>query len=401
MSSDRFSPLVDRLHNTAAGGWAVHSRAAEAIRSGEEGVITLSIGDPDFATPEPIVDSAVAALRSGDTHYAKINGRLELREAVASDVARRVGLPLGPDNVVVTAGTQNALVASSLCIAGGGDEIIALEPMYLTYQSTLTVGGAELVTVAQLGPGFRPDFAAIAAAITPRTKAIVITNPNNPTGVAMTGAELADLGSLAIEHDLWVISDEVYAEIVFSADGPARPAPSILSVPGMAERAVVVSGLSKSHAMTGWRVGWAVGPADLMNHVHALQVNITYGVPGFVQQAAFDALTSFRSTAEEMRQTYERRRDLAAGILSDVSELTVLVPDAGMYLMVDVSGVADSSLQFCSDLFDEKRVALLDATAFGESARGWVRLSFTTSDADLAEGCRRIAEFVREGSARQ
>lgn len=394
MSSERFSPLVERLHGKAARGWEVHSRATEAIRAGEEGVVVLSIGDPDFATPEPIVDSAVAALRSGDTHYAKINGRLELREAIASDLTQRLGPPFGPDNVVVTAGTQNALFSTLLCIAGPGDEVIALEPMYLTYESTVTAGGADLVRVAQPGPGFRPDFAAIEAAITPRTKAILITNPNNPTGVVMTEAELAELASLAIAHDLWVISDEVYAELVF-AHGGTR-APSILSVPRMTDRAVVVSGLSKSHAMTGWRVGWAVGPEDLMRHVHALQVNINYGVSGFVQQAALDALTRFRSTADDMRSTYQRRRDLAAEILSDVDALTVLVPEAGMYLMVDVSEVADTAMQFCSDLFDAKRVSVLDASAFGESASGWVRLSFTTSDEDLAEGCRSIAAFVRE-----
>ncbi len=396
MASERFSPLVERLHNKAARGWEVHSRAAEALRSGEEGVILLSIGDPDFATPEPIVDSAVAALRAGDTHYTKINGRIELREAVAVDVGHRTGVELGPENVVVTAGTQNALFSSSRCIAGPGDEVIGLEPMYLTYESTLTAGGASLVRVAQPAPEFRPDFDAIEAAITPRTRAIVITNPNNPTGVVMTDAELDHLALLAIDHDLWVISDEVYAEIVFGSGDDGNSARSILSVPGMAERTVVVSGLSKSHAMTGWRVGWAVGPADLIEHVHALQVTINYGVPGFVQQAAFDALTFCRSTAEDMRLTYQRRRDLAASILDEVEELTVLAPQAGMYLMVDVSGVADSALQFCSELFDAKRVSLLDASAFGESARGWVRVSFTTGDDDLAEGCRRIAAFVRE-----
>ena len=209
-SPPRFSPLVQRLHNDGLSGWDVHERAQAAEEAGEEGVIILSVGDPDFPTPEPIVDSAVAALRSGDTHYTPMNGRADLRAAIAADTTARTGLVLDADNVVVAAGTQNAMFAASLCIAGEGDEVIALEPMYLTYESTLTIAGAELVRVAQPPPGFRPDLSAIEAAITPATRAIVIANPNNPTGVVMSIDELEGIAALAIEHDLWVISDEVY-----------------------------------------------------------------------------------------------------------------------------------------------------------------------------------------------
>ena len=391
-SQPRFSPLVHRLHNDGLSGWDVHTRAEEAVEAGEVGVIILSVGDPDFSTPEQIVESAVAALRGGDTHYTPMNGRADLRAAIAADTQQRTGLDLDADNVVVAAGTQNAMFAASLCIAGEGDEVIALEPMYLTYESTFTIAGAELVRVAQPAPGFRPDIAAIESAITPSTRAIVITNPNNPTGVVMTRDELASIAGFAIRHDLWVISDEVYGDVLFGESGAVR---SIASLPGMAERTVICGSLSKSHAMTGWRVGWAVGPREMMDHIHAMQVVVNYGIPGFIQQAALDALVQFKDTADAMRETYLQRRDLAVNALAAAPELAVLVPDAGMYLLVDVSAVAQSSADFCTALFDEQRVALLDAKAFGESADGWVRLSFTASTADIREGCRRIVEFVR------
>ena len=390
--SPRFSPLVHRLHNDGLSGWEVHTRAEAAVAAGEEGVIILSVGDPDFSTPEPIVDSAVTALRGGDTHYTPMNGRADLRAAIAADTKQRTGLDVSADNVVVAAGTQNAMFAASLCVAGEGDEVMALEPMYLTYESTLTVAGAELVRVAQPSPGFCPDIAAIEAAITPSTRAIVITNPNNPTGVVMTSNELAAIAELAIRHDLWVISDEVYCDVVFGEGGSIG---SIASLPGMADRTVICGSLSKSHAMTGWRVGWAVGPKELMDHIHAMQVIVNYGIPGFVQQAATDALVQFKDAAVEMRDTYLYRRDLAVSEFAASPELSVLVPDAGMYLLLDVSAVAPSSAEFCTALFDEQRVSLLDAKAFGASADGWVRLSFTASTEDIREGCRRIVEFVR------
>lgn len=383
-----FSPLVEALHNEGSRGWEVHD-LAEAARDRGEDVIILSIGDPDFPTPEPIVDSAVAALRAGDTHYSAMSGRKELRSAIAEHTSARTGLSYDLENVVVTAGTQNALFAASMCLLGHGDEVIALEPMYLTYTSTLTVGGAALQLVGQSAPRFRPDVDKISEAINDRTRAIALTNPNNPTGVLFTTEELEAIAELAKKHDLWVISDEVYCEVVFGEQFQ-----SIASLPGMSERTVIVGSLSKSHAMTGWRAGWAVGPQPLIEHIEALQVVVNYGLPGFVQQGALDALVKYHDTARHMRDVYQRRRDLSASILSTVDQLDVLVPDAGMYLLVDVRRVASSSAAFCRELFDAQRVAVLDATAFGASADGWVRLSFTVSDEALSEGCRRIVEHV-------
>ncbi len=387
--TSRFSPLVDRIASDGADGWAVHSMAMAAQERGED-VIVLSVGDPDFPTPEPIIDAAVGALRAGDTHYASIQGRAPLRDAVAADMAARTGGDFTADNVIITSGTQGALVEASLCLLGPGDEVVALEPMYLTYEATLCIGGATLISVAQpASNGFRPDIEAIAAAITPATKAIAITSPNNPTGVILRHDELEAIAALARAHDLWVISDEVYGDLIF--DGEHIP---MASLPGMAERTVTVTSLSKSHAMTGWRVGWAIGPADLVSHMETLQLNINYGISGFVQSAALEAMVSYRSASNDMRDAYRRRRDIAAAVLAESSAIDVLVPEAGMYVMINVERVAESGRAFAEQLYADKRVSVIDANAFGPAAAGWVRVSFTIGDEQLAEGCRRIIDFV-------
>ncbi len=386
----RYSTLIDRIYNDGNDGWAVHFDAWQAIAGGEEGVIVLSVGDPDFSTPEPIVEKAVEALRGGDTHYTEIAGRTTLRSAIAADMHARTGLQLDHHNVLVCGGTQNALMAASLCILDAGDEVIGLDPMYLTYEATLRLAGANLVRVPQTAEnGFRPDVGATRAAVTDRTRAIALTTPNNPTGVVLTEAELLEIGDLAIERDLWVMVDEVYSDLVFEGVHV-----SLASLPNMAERTITVSSFSKSHAMTGWRVGWAVAPVELVEHFAALQINVQYGLPGFLQAGALAAITDHRSASEPMRQIYLRRRDLAAAVLSQAPKLNVLVPEAGMYLLIDVRNVAESSARFARELFDAKRVSVVDAGAFGEPAAGWIRVSFTIDDEKLAEGCQRIVDWV-------
>lgn len=381
---------MERIEGEGAAGWAVHFAAWQARREGRD-VIILSIGDPDFPTPEPIIDAAVEALRKGDTHYTEIEGRPALRELIAARFAVRTGGTWGPENVMVFTGTQGSLFAASMCLLEHGDEVIALEPMYLTYEATLTVGGADLVRVSQsAASGFRIDAGKVAAAITAATRAIVITNPNNPTGSVATLAELNAIAELAIEHDLWVIADEVYADLVFDGEHVA-----IASLPGMAERTVTVSSLSKSHAMTGWRIGWAIAPAELVRHLGRLGLTVSYGLPGFVQAAAIEALLHQDAAVADMAATYRRRRDLVHRELSKAGNLPVLSPQGAMYVMVDVRAFAESATRFAWDLFEATGVSVLDAGAFGPAAEGWVRISFTIGDDDLREGCRRIVEFVR------
>jgi arginine:pyruvate transaminase len=386
----KYSNLVERLQGKRTAAWEIHHAAQQAFNRGED-VIILSVGDPDFATPEVIVDRAVTALREGDTHYADVVGRAPLRAAIARDHVQQTGNQgIDENNVIVVAGAQNGLFATSLCLCEAGDEIVVPEPMYLTYEASVRVTGATLVPVAvDPAKAFHLDCDALEAAITPRTKAIFFATPCNPTGVVMPRPDLERIAALAKKHDLWIVSDEVYADLTFD-----REHVSIASLDGMAERTVTIGSLSKSHAMPGWRVGWVIGPKTLVEHLGRLALCMLYGLPGFIQQAAMTALENRPQIVADMREIYRRRRDIVFDRLRDVPGLHCLLPEAGMFMMVDVTGTGLSAYDFSWQLFRAQGVSVLDASAFGETAAGFVRLGFVLDEARLAEACDRIATFV-------
>ncbi|WP_444437685.1 aminotransferase class I/II-fold pyridoxal phosphate-dependent enzyme [Pseudomonas sp. A6] len=385
----RYSSLVDRMVGPGAAAWDIHYAAVAAQRAGEDAIV-LSVGDPDFATPAFITDAAVASLQAGDTHYSDVAGRPELRQAIADLYRRRFDLQVGADSVIVLAGAQNALFAAALCLLEGGDEVIVFDPVYVTYEATLKATGAKLVAVSTPADnGFRLDAAALEAAITPRTRAIFFANPNNPTGVVMRPDELRAIAAVAERHDLWVVVDEVYEALTFE-----QPHQSFAALPGMATRTLSLGSLSKSHAMTGWRAGWIVAEPKLVGHIENLALNMLYGLPGFVQEAALAAVRRHDEVAAGMREVYRRRRDLVLRQLARSPRLKVLSPEAGMFVMVDVRGTGLSSLDFAWQLFRARGVSVLDAAAFGPQADGFVRLSFTLADETLAEACERILAFV-------
>jgi len=386
----KYSNLVERLQGKRTAAWEIHHAAQQAFNKGED-VIILSVGDPDFATPEVIVDRAVSALREGDTHYADVVGRAPLRAAIARDHVEQTGNQgIDENNVIVVAGAQNGLFATSLCLCEAGDEIVVPEPMYLTYEASVRVTGATLVPVAvDPAKAFHLDCDALEAAITPRTKAIFFATPCNPTGVVMPRPDLERIAALAKKHDLWIVSDEVYADLTFD-----REHVSIASLDGLAERTVTIGSLSKSHAMPGWRVGWVIGPKTLVEHLGRLALCMLYGLPGFIQQAAMTALENRPQIVADMREIYRRRRDIVFDRLRDVPGLHCLLPEAGMFMMVDVTGTGLSAYDFSWQLFRAQGVSVLDASAFGETAAGFVRLGFVLDEARLAEACDRIATFV-------
>ena len=385
----RYSSLVDRMVGPGAAAWDIHYAAVAAQRAGEDAIV-LSVGDPDFATPAFITDAAVVSLQAGDTHYSDVAGRPELRQAIADLYRRRFDLQVDADNVIVLAGAQNALFAAALCLLEAGDEVIVFDPVYVTYEATLKATGAKLVAVpTPADNGFRLDEAALEAAITPRTRAIFFANPNNPTGVVMRPDELRAIAAVAERHDLWVVVDEVYEALTFE-----QPHQSFAALPGMAARTLSLGSLSKSHAMTGWRAGWIVAEPKLVGHIENLALNMLYGLPGFVQEAALAAVRRHDEVAAGMREVYRRRRDLVLRQLARSPRLKVLSPEAGMFVMVDVRGTGLSSLDFAWQLFRARGVSVLDAAAFGPQADGFVRLSFTLADETLAEACERILGFV-------
>jgi arginine:pyruvate transaminase len=385
----RFSSLIDRVKGEAADAWDLHYLAKQA-KDRNEDVILLSVGDPDFSTPEPVVEKALQAMREGDTHYTSISGHETLRECIAERHHARTGQVVSAENVITTSGAQNALFACSLCLLEAGDEVIVLQPMYVTYEATVQAPGAKLVPVVlDAQNGFRLDREVLEAAITDSTRAIFYASPSNPTGIALNQQELGFIAELARRHDLWIVADEVYTDFVF--DGEMH---HIASQPAMYEHVITLGSMSKSYAMSGWRLGWAVAPTEMVDNMEKLALCMLYGLPGFVQQAAEHALRHCEADVERMRGIYRQRRDLLFEAFSAMPGLQPLLPDAGMFIMVNVLGTGLSSHEFASELYHATGVSVLDATAFGASAAGYVRVSYTVNEADLEQACRRIGQFV-------
>ena len=381
-----FSGLVGRISGDGADAWDTHYEALAARGRGED-VVILSVGDPDIDTPAPIVERAVEALRGGDTHYAPLAGREALRAAIGKLHRVRTGQEVGIGNVIFMSGAQNALFAASLCLAGPGDEVISFEPMYPTYPATIGVSGARLVRVPAAA-GFRIDLPALAAAITPRTKAIFVATPNNPSGVILTDSDMAVIGELARHYSLWIVADEVYAGLA-----PAGRVPGIAA--RLPDQVVTISSLSKSHAMTGWRAGWMVGPTALINHVESLVLCMLFGLPGFVQEAALTALGIAPEAEARTRAYCEARRDVMIGGLKGAKGLRCHVPDAGMFTLVDVRDTGLTGREFVHRLYAAERVSVLDGAMFGAATRSHVRICFAAEEAKLREACTRIHRFAQ------
>jgi arginine:pyruvate transaminase len=385
----KLSSLVTRLGGNRVDAWKIHAEASAAAARGED-VIVLSVGDPEFAAPQAVTERAAAALRAGDTHYTTIIGRPALRERIARQHQRDSGQAVDMAHVVVTSGAQNALFVASLCLCEHGDEVLVPEPLYLTYEATIRASGATLVPVpVRPDSGLRLDLNALRAAVTPRTRAIFLATPCNPTGVAMRRDELQAIADLAIAHDLWVVSDEVYGALVFEAEHV-----SIAALPGMAQRTVTVSSLSKSHAMAGFRLGWALAPQELARHMGNLLLCMTYGAPGFIQDAACQALDEHASVTAAIRTLYRRRRDLVCGLLADIPGLHCPVPEAGMFVLLDIRASGMPSSDYSWGLFRRAGVSVLDAQAFGPSVDGFLRMGLVVEDDRLAEACQRIRQYA-------
>ena len=388
----QFSALVDRIRGDGADAWDTH-HAASAARDRGEDVIVLSIGDPPIDTPAPVVERAIERLRAGDTHYTPASGRIALREAVARAHAQRTQQAVSADNVIALAGTQNALFVASLCVAGPGDEVISFDPLYPTYTATIEVSGARMVRARQSAErGFRPDLAQLASLIGPRTRAIFLASPNNPTGVILNEAELDGIGALARQHGLWVVADEVYAGLA-----PQGQQPSLASC--LPEQVVSLGSLSKSHAMTGWRCGWLIGPRAFIHHAESLAMCMLFGLPGFIQDAALVALATGAQSERQMRDYCSSRCAFLLRALADLPGLRLCPPQAGMFMLVDVRGTGHTGREFTRALYQSQRVSVMDGGAFGRETEGFVRISFATDEATLLEASRRIRVFLQHGPA--
>jgi aspartate/methionine/tyrosine aminotransferase len=351
-------------------------------------VIVLSIGDPDLDTPALALERGIERLRARDVRYTPAAGRQAARAAIAEAHAQRTGQAVTAANAIFLSGAQNALFTASLCIAGPGDEVLALEPLYPSYPATIRASGADLKRVpAPAERGFRIDLEALQAAITPQTRAFFFATPNNPSGVILNEAELARIGELARRHDLWLVADEVYAGLA-----PGGRVPGLAA--RLPERVITVSSLSKSHSMPGWRAGWLVGPEQMVKHAESLAMCMLFGLPGFIQEAAVAALAS-RDTAEaRVRELCNARRDFLIEGLRGIPGIRCSRPEAGMFALIDVRGTGLTGNEFMHGLFQAERVSVIDGGAFGQGTRGFVRLCFATDEAELGAAVARIRRYL-------
>ncbi|MCQ6255605.1 pyridoxal phosphate-dependent aminotransferase [Pseudomonas sp. Q11] len=382
----RFSDLTRRITGDGAAAWQIHDRAL-AMREQGMDVLLLSVGDPDFDTPPAIVEAAVASLRAGDTHYSDTRGLQSLRASIARHHQARCGQPVGAGHVTVLPGAQCAVYAVAQCLLDPGDEVIVAEPMYVTYEAVFGACGAKVVPVP-VSPenAFRVDPADVARLITPRTRAMLLNSPNNPSGASLPLPTWQALAHLCIDDDLWLISDEVYSDLLYEGEH-ISPA----SLPGMAERTATINSLSKSHAMTGWRVGWAICPEPLAEHLANLSLCMLFGLPDFVQRAAEVALERDLPEVAQMREEYRLRRDLVCAALANCPGLKPVRPNGGMFVMVDIRETGLGAQAFAERLLDGYGVSVLAGEAFGPSAAGHIRIGLVVGRTALSNACRNIA----------
>src|SRR5215469_5130188 len=386
----RFAPLVERVAGRGVGTWDTHIRARRMIEDGTD-VFLLTVGNPDQQPAAKMIDATVAALRGGRTLYAPTIGYPQLRAAIAARCARRSGRPCAAENVAVVPGAQGGLFSALSCIAGAGDEVIIPEPIYATYEGVVGATGATMVTVPlDAERGFRPDIDAIEAAITPRTRVIWINTPHNPTGVVFTADEMAAIAGLCRTHDLWLLSDEVYEDLAF-----ARPHLGAWSLPDMADRAIVIGSLSKSHAVPAFRLGWMVGPPTLIQHVSNLLLSVTYGSPAFLQDGALAALSGDLPEVAALHEDYRRRAAMFCPILAEAPHCRVVLPEGGMFVLFDIRPTGLSADDFAQGLLDAEHVATLPCDGFGASAEGYLRICLGVPDTRLEEAGHRIVRYAQ------
>ncbi len=385
----KYADVVNRLEGPGYGGWSVHRKARHLIAQGAD-VIQLTIGDPDFDTPPAIVEAAVKSLQNGRTHYTPVNGEVALRMAIAARHREQTGQQVTYENVAVVQGAQCGLYVAAMCTLQAGDEVIMSDPVYSTYPPVIGATGATGVYVPlHAALNFHPDLDEVAAAITPNTRAILFNTPHNPTGSVLRQEEVARLADLALQHDLWLITDEVYSNFTYS-----HPHASPSSLPQIADRCITISSLSKSHAMTGWRLGWVVGPTEMIDHASNLLAVMAYGGPPFIQDGAVKALTAEIAEVDEMRTAYRRRAEIVAELLAETPGIRSCETEGGMYALLDVRASGLSSMQVADLLCDHAHVAMLPGDAFGPNLQGYLRLSLVVPEDRLIEACQRVREFA-------
>jgi aminotransferase len=354
-------------------------------------VISLGIGEPDFVTPDPILQAGIRSLEEGETHYTSNSGRMDLRVALAEHLYDRYGVTYDPaKEIVITVGVSEALYLAMTALLDPGDEIIIPTPCFVSYQAeALLAGGApfELATFAEDQFQLRP--ASLESAVNSRTKAVLIAYPNNPTGAVASRETLLNLAEIAEKHDLIVISDELYDQLIYGVSHVCFP-----SLPGMWERTILLGGFSKNYAMTGWRIGFAAAPADILQGLLRVHQYTIMSAPTTAQAAAVAALKKGGQDVDEMRGEYDRRRKLIVPGLNHLG-LPTVEPHGAFYAFPSIAATGMDGETFAQKLLSEERVAVVPGSAFGAGGEGFVRCSYATAYEKIEEALRRMERFMR------
>ncbi len=401
MASERLSRRVSAITESAT--LAVDARA-KALKAAGEPVIGFGAGEPDFPTPSHVVEAAVEAARDVKNHrYTPAAGLPELKEAIAAKTLRDSKVEVSASQVLVTNGGKHAVYNTFEALLNPGDEVLLPAPYWTTYPEPIALaGGVSVVLPTDVESGFRVTVEQLEAARTEKTKALVFVSPSNPTGAVYPPEEVRAIGEWALKHGIWVITDEIYEHLTF---GDNVFTSILAEVPGLADTCVILNGVAKTYAMTGWRVGWMIGPADLIKAATNLQSHSTSNVANVSQRAAIAALEGGLECVEEMREAFARRAILIHGLLNDIPGVTCMVPQGAFYAFPSMEGLfgrnfggvtPTTTSELCEVILDQAKVALVPGEAF--DAPGYVRISFAVSDADITEGIGRIAELVAKSS---
>jgi len=354
-------------------------------------VIHLEIGEPDFDTPEHIKEAAVKALKAGYTHYTPAPGILELRQAISEKVSKEVGIDVDPNReVIVMPGAKPGLFTGILSTVNPGEEVLVPDPAFPIYRSVVEFIGAVAASVPlKEEKNFRIDPEDVRRKVTSKTKMLILNSPHNPCGSALTKSDIEALAEIARDNNLWVISDEVYSKILY--DGSHH---SIASEPSMKERTILIDGFSKTYAMTGWRLGYAIGPPQVIAHMVKLQINIASCAAAFTQMAAIEALRGPQDSTRKMVAEFDRRRKTIVSGLNSIKGMSCKMPDGAFYVFPNVKKLGLSSRDIMMKVLNEGYVATLHGEAFGPAGAGYLRLSYATSMENIKEGLSRIKEIV-------
>ncbi|BDO43256.1 pyridoxal phosphate-dependent aminotransferase [Cellulomonas sp. NTE-D12] len=382
---------------------AVDARA-KALKAAGRPVIGFGAGEPDFPTPQPIVDAAIAAAADPRNHrYTPAAGLPELREAIAAKTLRDSGYEVRPADVLVTNGGKQAVFQAFATIVDPGDEVLLPAPYWTTYPEAIRLaGGVPVEVFADTDAGYLVTVEQLEAARTERTKALLFCSPSNPTGAVYSPEQTEEIGRWALEHGIWVITDEIYEHLTYDH---SVFTPIVRVVPELAETAIVLNGVAKTYAMTGWRVGWLIGPSDVVKAATNLQSHLTSNVANVSQRAAIAAVTGDLSAVEAMRAAFDRRRRTMVSMLEQIDGVRIPAPQGAFYAYPSVKGVLGrtirgvtpaTSAELAALILDQVEVAVVPGEAFGPS--GYLRLSYALGDDDLVEGVGRIVSLLGEAS---